>query len=77
MISAIDRLVVEMIKRTDRLSILIGSGDDQIELVVKPDQKKLKHDIAIAYQNAVNNSTPEDRMKLSKNHREEQSAGIL
>ena len=66
MISTIDRLVVELIKRTERLSILVGTGDDQIELVVRPDQKQLKHDIAIAYQNAVNNPTPEERRRREK-----------
>lgn len=50
-----ERTIVEAIKdcRTLTMNIVTGGGEF-IEIRVKPEQRKLKHDIALAVQDACN-----------------------
>lgn len=50
MIGTIDRAIVEMIKKADRISLVIGDVRIQLE-----NDGKLYHDIALAYQSACVN----------------------
>ena len=50
MIGEIDRAIVEMIKKADRISLVIGDVRIQLE-----NDGKLYHDIALAYHSACIN----------------------
>ena len=50
-----ERRIVEAIKSCETITLnIVTGGGEYIELEVKPDQRKLKHDIALAVQDACN-----------------------
>lgn len=49
-----ERKLIEAIKSAGKLTIRIGEGHDSLDIELKKD-KKLYHDIAIAYQTAIIN----------------------
>lgn len=50
-----ERSIVEAIKSCETITLnIVTGGGEYIELKVKPDQRKLKHDIALAVQDACN-----------------------
>lgn len=57
MLSKNDRSIVEAIRTTDRIKIIIGDGSSRYEIAFSP-SKLLSHDIALAVQshyNRINN----------------------
>ncbi len=56
-----DKKLIEAIKSAGKLTIRIGEGHDSFDIGLKKD-KKLYHDIAIAYQTAVREYERNSRM---------------
>jgi hypothetical protein len=50
-----ERTIVEAIKTCETITLkVVTGGGELIEIRVKPEQRKLKHDIALAVQDACN-----------------------
>ena len=60
-----DRSIIEAIKGASRLTLCVQTGNGEFTLDLRP-SRKLHHDIALAYQQAVIDSEREMKKQLNK-----------